>query len=232
MFDYASRRRRLAEQLEAEGIAALFLGPSADLEYLTGVERPAPSFGQPLYQHGWVTGAFFRPGAEPVFVLPRMFATFDLREQPDGEVLVVNEADDGLAIFERAARDAAGAGRLAIGDRIRAETALNLARLLGVDRLQTGSRLVNELRRIKTGEELEAMGRAIARGRDDDGGRDAARRPRRLDGGARRGGRARAARSPARAARRSRPTSSPGSARTTSTPRPAPPGGRSRTAPR
>ena len=64
-FDYASRRRRLAESLEAEGIAALFLGPSADLEYLTGVQRSVPSFGQPLYQHGWVTGAFFRPGADP-----------------------------------------------------------------------------------------------------------------------------------------------------------------------
>src|SRR5215471_11977576 len=63
MFDYAARRRRLGERLEAEGIAALFLGPSADLEYLTGVERAVPSFGQPLYAHGWVTGAFFRPGA-------------------------------------------------------------------------------------------------------------------------------------------------------------------------
>jgi Xaa-Pro aminopeptidase len=161
MFDYAARRSRLAERLDAEGIGALFLGPSADLEYLTGVERPEPSFGQPLYQHGWVTGAFFRPGAEPVFVLPRMFATFDLREQPDGEVLVVGETDDGFAVFERAAREAAGSGVLAVGDRIWAETALNFARILGLDRVRTGSRLVNELRRIKSAEELEAMGRAI-----------------------------------------------------------------------
>src|ERR1041385_2653507 len=121
MFDYASRRRRLWERLEAEGIAALFLGPSADLEYLTGVERPVPSFGQPLYAHGWVTGAFFRPGAEPVFVLPRMFATFDLRARPEGDVLVVNETDDGFAAFERAARAAAGSGGLGIGDRSWAE---------------------------------------------------------------------------------------------------------------
>jgi Xaa-Pro dipeptidase len=162
MFDHAARRRRLGERLEAEGVAALFLGPSADLEYLTGVERPMPSFGQPLYAHGWVTGAFFRPGAEPVFVLPRMFATFDLRERAEGEVLVVSEADDGFAVFERAARDAAGSGVLAVGDRIWAETTLNLARILGADRLRTGSRLVNELRRIKSAEELEAMGRAIA----------------------------------------------------------------------
>src|SRR5580765_6905944 len=161
MFDYASRRRRLGERLEAEGIAALFLGPSADLEYLTGVERPAPSFGQPLYQHGWVTGAFFRPGAEPVFVLPRMYAWFDLREEPEGEVIVVNEGDDGLAVFERAARAAAGSGAVAVGDRIWAETALHLARIVGLDRVRTGSRFVNELRRIKSAEELAATGRAI-----------------------------------------------------------------------
>src|SRR5262249_11595304 len=162
MFDYASRRRRLGERLEAEGVAALFLGPSADLEYLTGVERPAPSFGQPLYAHGWVTGAFFRPGAEPVFVLPRMFATFDLREPPEGDVLIVSESDDGLAVFERAARAAAGAGVLAVGERMWAERTLNLVRVLGPDRVRTGSRLVNELRRVKSPEELEAMGRAIA----------------------------------------------------------------------
>jgi Xaa-Pro aminopeptidase len=162
MFDYAARRARLGERLEAEGVAALFLGPSADLEYLTGVERPVPSFGQPLYAHGWVTGAFFRPGAEPVFVLPRMFAAFDLREQPEGEVRVVSETDDGLSVFERVARDAAGSGVLAVGDRIWAETTLHLARILGADRLRTGSRIVNELRRIKTADELEAMGRSIA----------------------------------------------------------------------
>jgi Xaa-Pro aminopeptidase len=161
MFDYAARRGRLGERLEAEGVAALFLGPSADLEYLTGIERPVPSFGQPLYAHGWVTGAFFRSGSDPVFVLPRMFATFDLREQPEGEVVVLGETDDGLAAFERIARAAAGTGTLAVGDRIWAETTLNLTRILGADRLRTGSSLVNELRRIKTDEELEAMGRAI-----------------------------------------------------------------------
>ena len=118
MFDYAERRERLAERLESAGVAALFLAPSADLEYLTGVERHIPSFGEASYAHGWVTGAFFRPGADPVFVLPRMFAAFDLRERPEGELIVVNEIDDGFAIFERAARDAAGSGVLAVGDRV------------------------------------------------------------------------------------------------------------------
>jgi Xaa-Pro aminopeptidase len=147
--------------MEAEGVDALFLAPSADLEYLTGVERQVPNFGEASYAHGWVTGAFFRPRADPVFLFPRMFAAFDLREQPDGEVIVVSELDDGLAAFERVAAGL-GAATIAVGDRVWAETTLNLGRAVGFDRLSTGSRIVNELRRVKTAEELEAMGRAIA----------------------------------------------------------------------
>ena len=60
--------------MEAEGVDLLFLAPSADLEYLTGVERQIPNFGEASYAHGWVTGAFFRPGRDPVFFFPRMFA--------------------------------------------------------------------------------------------------------------------------------------------------------------
>jgi Xaa-Pro aminopeptidase len=162
MFDYRERRRRLAERMEAEGVEAFFLGPSADLEYLTGVERQVPNFGEVAYAHGWVTGAFFRPGVDPVFVLPRMFAAFDLREDPDGEVVVVSETDDGPAIFERVARGLGAAPTLAVGDRVWAETTLELGRILGCDKLRTGSSLVNELRRVKTAEEIAAMERAIA----------------------------------------------------------------------
>jgi Xaa-Pro aminopeptidase len=160
VFDYASRQQQLANRLEQEGIAALFLSQSADLEYLTGVERQTPSFGEISYAHGWVTGAFFRPGREPVFLFPRMFAAFDLREEPQGEVIIVNESDDGAAVFDRVAKGLGGT--VAIGDRVWAETALNLGRSVGFERLRTGTRFVNELRRIKTDEELAAMGRAIA----------------------------------------------------------------------
>ena len=138
MFDYAERRRRLGERMEAEGVDAVFLAPSADLEYLTGVERQIPNFGEASYAHGWVTGAFFRPGADPVFLLPRMFAAFDLRQQPQGEVVVVNEIDDGFAAFERVARGLAKGGTVVVGDRVWAETVLNLGRILGFERLRTG----------------------------------------------------------------------------------------------
>ena len=137
MFDYAERRRRLGERMEAEGVGALFLAPSADLEYLTGVERHIPSFGEASYAHGWVTGAFFRPDADPVFVLPRMFAAFDLREQPEGEVVIVNETDDGFAAFERVARGLGPNPTTAVGDRVWAETVLNLGRIPGFEDLRT-----------------------------------------------------------------------------------------------
>jgi Xaa-Pro aminopeptidase len=161
VFDYAERQRRLGERMEAEGVDVLFLAPSADLEYLTGVERQIPNFGEASYPSGWVTGAFLVPGSSPVFLFPRMFAAFDLREEPDGEIVVVNETDDGFAAFDRVARGLGPKGAVAVGDRVWAETVLNLGRILGFERLRTGSTLVNELRRVKTEEELEAMGRAI-----------------------------------------------------------------------
>jgi Xaa-Pro aminopeptidase len=161
VFDYAKRRERLAERMEAEDVELLFLAPSADLEYLTGVARQVPNFGEASYASGWVAGAFFRPGADPVFVFPRMFAAFDLREEPQGELVVVNETDDGSAVFERVARGLGSTGTVAIGDRVWAETVLNLGRILRFERLRTGSTLVNELRRVKTPEELDAIGRAI-----------------------------------------------------------------------
>ena len=160
MFDYAERRARLAERMRAEDVDLLFLGLSADLEYLTGIRRGVPFFGQSSYAHGWVTGAFFRPDEQPTYVLPRMVAAFDLKEDVEGEVVVVNETDDGAAIFERVVRDLGRAATVAIGDRAWAETTINLARIVGLDAMRPGSSLVNELRRVKTQEELEAMGRA------------------------------------------------------------------------
>jgi Xaa-Pro aminopeptidase len=161
VFDYAERQQRLSERLEAEGVDALFLAPSADLEYLTGLERQMPIFGELSYAHGWVTGAFFRPGREPVFLFPRMFAALDLREHPAGEVVVVGETDDGSAIFDRVARSIDGDGIVAVGDRVWSETTLHLGRAVGFDRLRTGTRIVAELRRTKTDDELAAMARAI-----------------------------------------------------------------------
>ncbi len=161
MFDYAERRRRLSQVMAADGVDLLFLGLSSDLEYLSGVDRGIPFFGQSSYPHGWVAGGFFRAGGDPVYVLPRMVVVFDLPVRPEGEIVVVNETDDGPAVFERVAKSlGTGSGAVAVGDRVWAETTLQLGRIFGADRLRTGSELVNRLRRVKTADELDAMGRA------------------------------------------------------------------------
>jgi Xaa-Pro aminopeptidase len=160
VFDHAERRRRLSEVMRATGVDLLFLALSSDLEYLSGVERGIPFFGQSSYPHGWVAGAFFRPDADPVFVLPRMVVVFDLPVRPDGEIVVVSETDDGRAVFERVARGLGHAPSVAVGDRVWAETTIELGRIFGLESLRTGSSLVNRLRRVKTDDELEVMGRA------------------------------------------------------------------------
>ena len=160
MFDHAERRRGLSDVMRAEGVDLLFLGLSSDLEYLAGVERGIPFFGQSSYPHGWVAGGFFRPDADPVFVLPRMVVVFDLPVRPEGELVVVDETDDGRVVFERVARSLGPATAVAVGDRVWAETTIELGRIFGLPKLRTGSSLVNRLRRVKTEEELEAMARA------------------------------------------------------------------------
>ena len=98
--------------MQEAGIDALYVQPSADLEYLTGMERDLPSFGLHGYQHGWVTGAFIVPGEEPLFVLPRMFVAFHLWGAEPPRCITVNETDDGSALFAKAARSLGKIGRL------------------------------------------------------------------------------------------------------------------------
>lgn len=160
MFDHPSRRARLDTLLEQEGIDAVFLAPSSDLEYLTGLERHIPTFGNISYAHGWVAGAFLQPGREPRFVLPRMMAEFDLPEGAPGEVVVVKETDDGAAVFAELARSLGPVRRLAVGARVWAQTVAHLLQDLGSPELVDAEPLVNRLRRVKSPEELEVMEKA------------------------------------------------------------------------
>ena len=168
MFDYAARRRRLDAVLEKEGVDALFLGLSSDLEYLTGLERNIPTFGNVSYAHGWVGGAFFRSGHEPIIVVPRMFAEFDLPHGAPGELVVVKETDDGRAVFDKVAKGVGEVKTLAIGSRLWGETVMNLLRVFGSPRLVNAEPMVNLLDRRRDdgrGHQLRGAGRHDASAR-------------------------------------------------------------------
>jgi Xaa-Pro aminopeptidase len=150
----------MSEVLDREAIDVMFLGLSSDLEYLTGIERNIPTFGNVSYAHGWVGGAFFKPGSEPAFLLPRMFAEFDLPHGKPANLVVVNETDDGRAMFDKVAKSLGNVKTLAIGSRIWGETVMNLVRVFPGAKLVNAEPLVNRLRRLKSKEELEVMTRA------------------------------------------------------------------------
>jgi Xaa-Pro aminopeptidase len=160
MPDYQSRQATLAEHMTAAGTDLIFLPVSADLEYLTGLKRRVLTFGNVEYAHSWVTGAFLAPGRDPVFVLPRMVKEFDLPEGITGDVALVNELDDGAAIFGRVARSYGPVRKLGVGARTWADTILQLQAVLPDAQLDSASRLVNLMRRVKSPEELAAMARA------------------------------------------------------------------------
>ncbi len=158
--DYTRRRERLGELLARRGLDAIFVPPGSDLEYLTGIERDLPSFGQVAYAHGWVTGAFLAPGREPVYVLPRMFVRFHLDGRPPAGTIVVEDDGDGRAAFAAAVGELGSPTRIALGQRAWAETVVELLAAVPEARLSEGSTLVNELRRVKAPAELELMAHA------------------------------------------------------------------------
>jgi Xaa-Pro aminopeptidase len=158
--EYQSRRERLAERMEAVGIDAVFVPPSSDLEYLTGLERDLPSFGQSSYAHGWVTGAFIAPGREPLYVLPRMFVAFHLWGREPGDLVTVAETDDGQALFRRALASLGKVQRLGISARTWGESVLELQAASPQLRIVNATPIVNELRRVKSTAELDLMRKA------------------------------------------------------------------------
>jgi Xaa-Pro aminopeptidase len=155
--EYRTRRERLSERMQEAGLDLLFVPPSSDLEYLTGLQRDLPSFGQSSYAHGWVTGALLAPGRDPVYVLPRMFVAFHLWGRDVGEVVTVNEADDGRALFRRALSAFGTPARVGISARTWGESVLELQAALPGAALANATPMVNELRRVKSKAELQLM---------------------------------------------------------------------------
>ena len=131
MPDRRERQQELERRMADLSVDLVFLPPSADLEYLTGFKRRILTFGNIEYAHSWVTGSFFAPGREPAFVLPRMVTAFDLPEGLSGDVTIVNELDDGEAMFFALAKTYGPVRKLALGARTWSDTTLKLMQAFG-----------------------------------------------------------------------------------------------------
>lgn len=141
----------------AAGVDVVFLPISGDLEYLTGIPRREPSFGNVSYRHGWTAGAFFRRDGEPIIVMPRMITEFELPDGAPGKITIVNETDDADAAIARIAQELGPVRTLAVGARTWSETLIHLLKALDGPAISNADDLISPLRQIKSAEELKVM---------------------------------------------------------------------------
>jgi Xaa-Pro dipeptidase len=58
MIDHSARLARVQAQMQSQGIDLMFLPQSANLNYVTGIEREEQNFGNTMYPGDWMTGAW------------------------------------------------------------------------------------------------------------------------------------------------------------------------------
>ena len=164
MFDYSQRLVRVQQAMAAAGIDLLFLNASTNLQYLTGIARDEPNYGNTMYPGEWLTGAWVPQQGAPILTLPRMLADFHLGAIPGYDVRVLPDAGDPVAL----ARDVLTAlrvpeaARMAVDDRSWAELVLNVQKLRPAAVLSQASAIMGPLRRIKDEAEIAVMRRAGA----------------------------------------------------------------------
>jgi Xaa-Pro aminopeptidase len=155
----AARAERLArarkEQAE-RGVDALLLGPSADLEYLTGYRPPALER---------LTMLVLPAHGDARLVVPALEAPLARDHLGDLEIEVAAwpETDDPVRLVAGALAAAGAArGRLAVGDRLWAGFLLRLQDALAGAAFQPASPLTRQLRMRKDPEEIQALARVAA----------------------------------------------------------------------
>ena len=94
MFDYPSRLARVQAAMTAAGLDLIFLNLSANLQYLTGIAREEPNYGNTMYPGEWLTGVWIPRQGAPILTLPRMLADFHLGHIPGYDVRVLPDAGD------------------------------------------------------------------------------------------------------------------------------------------
>ncbi len=163
MIDFAKRLKRVQENMAAANIDLMFLPASANLNYVTGIQREEQNFGNTMYAGDWMTGAWIVPDRAPALSVPRMtadfhsnFAGLDVRVLPDsGDAsAMVRDVLSSLGV--------AGAVTVAIEDRARAETVMRIQSLLPDATFVSASSVMVPLRTIKDADELEVLRRAGA----------------------------------------------------------------------
>ena len=155
-FDYAARLVRVRQMMAEQGIDLLFVPPSAALQYLTGITRPHPTYGNTNYNGGWVHAALIGREGAPILSLPRMatiFATFPA----DVETVILPDTGDPDAHIRRLLGRFGVVKKIAVESRTRSEALLHLQMLLPEATFVAADPLLTALRRIKSEDEIAVL---------------------------------------------------------------------------
>lgn len=157
-------QRRLAavrSSMQTVGVEAMFLPPSASLEYLTGERRRRPNLAQFLWTNGWVMGAWVTLDRDPFFIAPRMAADYELKNDEGWEVRVLENGGSSTTFLKQVAADLKLAGkRVAIEDRAWSQFLIDFLKAVPSAELAVASDVMAPVKAIKGPEELEMLQRA------------------------------------------------------------------------
>ena len=162
MINYQARLEKTQTLMVEQGVDLLFLPRSANLNYLTGIPREEPNFGNTIYPGEWLTGAWIPQAGEPVLTLPRMLAEFHMGEVTGFEVQVLPDAGDPTALVGQVLKqfNLSAKPNIALEDRAWVEAVLNLQQLYPAASLSPASALLMPQRVIKDEAEIVVMRQA------------------------------------------------------------------------
>lgn len=155
--NYTERLGRVRQTMERQGIDLLYLTPSANMQYLTGIPRDRPNFGNVNYPSGWVLGALIGREVGPLVVAPRMVADYDLPAHVLSGVRSLPDQGDPFSFMAGILAEFGPVRHVAIENRAWAETVLNLRRLLPDAAWSAAAEILAPLRMIKDEDEIATM---------------------------------------------------------------------------
>lgn len=155
--NYSDRLKRVRQEMERRDIDLLFLTPSANMQYLTGIHRERPNYGNVTYPGGWVFSTLVGREKGPVVVAPRMVAEFDLPASVQSNVRVLPDQGDPFAFMAEVLAEFGLVRRAAIENRAWAEAQQGLERLLPDATWSLASELLAPLRMVKDEDEIAVM---------------------------------------------------------------------------
>jgi Xaa-Pro aminopeptidase len=162
MIDFAARLKTIREKMDEQNIGMMFLRPSANLFYLTGMRHRA-NFQTDVNAYGdWAAGGYIGPNEGVTFTVPRMGSEYfigEIENKPWFEqVRCIDESEEPLDVMrEMIERFDLRGKKVALDDHAWAQTVLAFRRLLPETEYVMASDLVAPMRMIKSETELDLM---------------------------------------------------------------------------